>query len=202
MSKIHFIGGEKGGVGKSVVARLRAQYCIDRSLPFAAVDADASHGALLRFYGEYTRPVDLTRYESADEIFAHRQRRRPRRAFFPVPPSPLFSPSAPAPPPSPTPAAARSPALAGAPHRRRRPTVHDRDPLHLLLRSAAMIAEVAGERLVRNPNRPPEHPDQTALQMHHPPELTNAAMQLTGESVTAFSRVHSGLPVSLGLLRD
>jgi hypothetical protein len=70
MSKIHFIGGEKGGVGKSVVARLCAQYCVDRSLPFAAVDADASHGALLRFYGQFTRSVDLTRYESADEILA------------------------------------------------------------------------------------------------------------------------------------
>ena len=70
MSTIHFIGGEKGGVGKSVVARLCAQYCIDRSLPFTAVDADGSHGALLRFYGTYTRPVDLTRYESVDEIMA------------------------------------------------------------------------------------------------------------------------------------
>ncbi len=70
MNTIHFIGGEKGGVGKSVVARLCAQYCIDRSLPFAAVDADASHGALKRFYGAYTRPVDLTRFESVDEILA------------------------------------------------------------------------------------------------------------------------------------
>src|SRR5581483_10263731 len=70
MSTIHFIGGEKGGVGKSVVARLCAQYCIDRSMPFAAVDADGSHGALLRFYGEFARPIDLTRYESVDEILA------------------------------------------------------------------------------------------------------------------------------------
>jgi hypothetical protein len=70
MSTIHFIGGEKGGVGKSVVARLCAQYCIDKSLLFTAMDADGSHGALLRFYGEYTRPVDLTRYESVDEILA------------------------------------------------------------------------------------------------------------------------------------
>jgi hypothetical protein len=68
MSTIHFVGGEKGGVGKSVVARLCAQYCIDRAIPFAAVDADGSHGALLRFYAEYTRPVDLTDPESADQI--------------------------------------------------------------------------------------------------------------------------------------
>src|SRR5580698_978117 len=70
MSTLHLIGGEKGGVGKSVVARLCAQYCIDRALPFAAVDADGSHGALLRFYGDYTRPVDLTRFESADEVLS------------------------------------------------------------------------------------------------------------------------------------
>jgi len=68
MSTIHFIGGEKGGVGKSVVARLCAQYLIDHTLPFQALDADASHGALLRHYAEYTRPVDLERPDSADEI--------------------------------------------------------------------------------------------------------------------------------------
>jgi hypothetical protein len=68
MSTIHFIGGEKGGVGKSVVARLCTQYCIDRALPFAAVDADASHGALLRFYADFARPVDLFDLASADQI--------------------------------------------------------------------------------------------------------------------------------------
>jgi hypothetical protein len=68
MSTIHFIGGEKGGVGKSVVARLCAQYCIDREIPFVAADADGSHGALLRFYSDYTRPVDLSEFESADAI--------------------------------------------------------------------------------------------------------------------------------------
>ena len=70
MSTIHFIGGEKGGVGKSVVARLGAQYCIDKALPFVAIDADGSHGALLRFYADFTTPVDLTRFESADEILS------------------------------------------------------------------------------------------------------------------------------------
>jgi hypothetical protein len=68
MSKIHFIGGEKGGVGKSVVARLLVQWAIDKNLPFAAVDADESHGALLRHYPTFTRAVDLARPESADEI--------------------------------------------------------------------------------------------------------------------------------------
>jgi hypothetical protein len=70
MSTIHFIGGEKGGVGKSVVARLCAQFCIDRSIPFVAADADSSHGALLRFYGDYTQAVDLAEYQSADALLA------------------------------------------------------------------------------------------------------------------------------------
>jgi hypothetical protein len=68
MSKIHFIGGEKGGVGKSVVARLLVQWAIDKSLPFVAVDADPSHGALLRHYPTFARGVDLMKPESADEI--------------------------------------------------------------------------------------------------------------------------------------
>jgi hypothetical protein len=68
MSHIHFVGGEKGGVGKSVVARLLAQYFIDGSLPFAALDGDRSSGALLRYYGEFTQAVDLGASESADQI--------------------------------------------------------------------------------------------------------------------------------------
>ena len=31
MTNIHLLGGEKGGVGKSLVARLLAQYLIDHS---------------------------------------------------------------------------------------------------------------------------------------------------------------------------
>jgi hypothetical protein len=68
MSTIHLVGGEKGGVGKSVVARLLAQYFIDRTLPFVALDADGSNGALLRHYADCTQALDLSRFESADEI--------------------------------------------------------------------------------------------------------------------------------------
>ena len=68
MSIVHFVGGEKGGVGKSVVARLLAQHFIDHQTPFVALDADGSHGALLRHYAEFTKPVDLYKFESADEI--------------------------------------------------------------------------------------------------------------------------------------
>ena len=50
MGKIHFIGGEKGGVGKSVVARVLAQYFIDKKVPFTGFDTDRSHTTFTRFY--------------------------------------------------------------------------------------------------------------------------------------------------------
>jgi hypothetical protein len=68
MSSIHFVGGEKGGVGKSVVARVLAQWLVDHEVPFAGIDGDLSHGALARYYGEFTHPVDLTSVEAADSI--------------------------------------------------------------------------------------------------------------------------------------
>lgn len=68
MNRIHFVGGEKGGVGKSVLARVLAQYYIDRSKPFCAFDADLSHGALVRYYGQYSKAVDIGDFESADQI--------------------------------------------------------------------------------------------------------------------------------------
>ena len=40
MANIHLIGGEKGGVGKSVVARVLAQYMIDKDIPFVGFDTD------------------------------------------------------------------------------------------------------------------------------------------------------------------
>jgi hypothetical protein len=68
MAHIHLIGGEKGGVGKSMVARLLAQYLIDHSIPFLGFDSDRSHGALLRFYSGYASPVLVDRYDSLDAI--------------------------------------------------------------------------------------------------------------------------------------
>jgi hypothetical protein len=68
MATIHLIGGEKGGVGKSLVSRLLAQYFIDHSMPFIGFDADRSHGALLRFYASYTTPVAIDDYQSLDRM--------------------------------------------------------------------------------------------------------------------------------------
>jgi hypothetical protein len=68
MANIHLIGGEKGGVGKSLVARILAQYLIDKQLPFLGFDTDRSHGALLRFYAGFASPVLVDRYEALDSI--------------------------------------------------------------------------------------------------------------------------------------
>jgi hypothetical protein len=65
---VHFIGGEKGGVGKSLVARLLAQYFIDRGRPFVGIDTDRSHSALLRYYPEYSEPAVLDGHDSLDPV--------------------------------------------------------------------------------------------------------------------------------------
>ena len=67
-SRIHLIGGEKGGVGKSVLARLLAQYFIDHNLAFTGFDTDRSHGALMRFYKDYAALVQVDRFEALDAI--------------------------------------------------------------------------------------------------------------------------------------
>ncbi len=67
-SQIHFIGGEKGGVGKSVVARLMAQYWIDHDKHWSGYDTDRSHGALLRYYAEFSQALDTGLIEALDDI--------------------------------------------------------------------------------------------------------------------------------------
>src|SRR5271169_6828595 len=68
MASIHFVGGEKGGVGKSLVARVLAQYFIDKEIPFLGFDTDRSHGALLRFYAGFASPAVVDRYDMLDAI--------------------------------------------------------------------------------------------------------------------------------------
>lgn len=68
MASIHFIGGEKGGVGKSVVARLVAQFHIDRNLAFVGYDSDRSHATFRRFYADYASPVVIDDFASIDHV--------------------------------------------------------------------------------------------------------------------------------------
>jgi len=68
MSSINFIGGEKGGVGKSVVSRVLAQYFIDKNQPFIGFDTDRSHTSFTRFYANYASPVIVDSFEGLDAI--------------------------------------------------------------------------------------------------------------------------------------
>jgi hypothetical protein len=68
MNQVHLIGGEKGGVGKSVMARVFAQYCIDRNIPFQGFDSDRSHGSFMRFYQCFTEHVGLEDFQSLDRL--------------------------------------------------------------------------------------------------------------------------------------
>ena len=68
MASINFIGGEKGGVGKSVTARVLAQYFIDKDVAFTGFDTDRSHNSFNRFYSDYASPVLVDSYEGLDLI--------------------------------------------------------------------------------------------------------------------------------------
>lgn len=70
MASINFIGGEKGGVGKSVTARVLAQYFIDQGVAFTGFDTDRSHNSFNRFYSDYASPVMVDSYEGLDLIVA------------------------------------------------------------------------------------------------------------------------------------
>jgi len=68
MSAVNFVGGEKGGVGKSVVARVLAQYIIHHKLSFVGFDTDRSHATFQRFYGDYAAHTVIEDYASLDRI--------------------------------------------------------------------------------------------------------------------------------------
>ncbi len=68
MSAVNLIGGEKGGVGKSVVSRLLAQYFIDHKIPFIGFDTDRSHASFQRFYGAFADHTVIDDYASLDRI--------------------------------------------------------------------------------------------------------------------------------------
>ncbi len=70
MSSLNFIGGEKGGVGKSVVARALAQYFIDNNRDFVGFDTDRSHNTFSRFYSDFASPVVVDSYEGLDKVVA------------------------------------------------------------------------------------------------------------------------------------
>jgi hypothetical protein len=84
MPVIHLMDGEKGGTGKSWIARTMMQYYIDAgnasgrladaaNIPFLGIETDRSNPTLARIYGDYTRYAifseDVKFADEADEIF-------------------------------------------------------------------------------------------------------------------------------------
>ncbi len=73
MPTIHFIDGEKGGVGKSFVARAMIQYALDRNQTFIAVEADRMNPDVANVYKDVCKHAIFTENEKeigrADRIF-------------------------------------------------------------------------------------------------------------------------------------
>jgi CO dehydrogenase nickel-insertion accessory protein CooC1 len=73
MATIHFIDGEKGGVGKSLFARVMVQYCIDRQFSYVLVEADRSNPDVGEIYPEGCERAIFSEAErkayDADRIF-------------------------------------------------------------------------------------------------------------------------------------
>jgi hypothetical protein len=82
---IHFVGGEKGGVGKSVFARFLAQFFIDQYIPFVGFDADASHQSFARFYGEYASHLDLAKPDALDAVVEAALQDEPKQVVVDLP---------------------------------------------------------------------------------------------------------------------
>ena len=65
MATLHLIGGEKGGTGKSLVARTAAQYHLDRGIEFALFDADRHNPDVKRAF-QPPHPTPLRCVEDED----------------------------------------------------------------------------------------------------------------------------------------
>ena len=52
MTNIHWFGGEKGGVGKSLVCRTAIAYHLEHDVDFVPFDADRSNADVFRIYGK------------------------------------------------------------------------------------------------------------------------------------------------------
>ena len=53
------VGADKGGVGKTTVARAVADYLIGKNITLRAFDTESPRGTLKRFYGDITETVDI-----------------------------------------------------------------------------------------------------------------------------------------------
>jgi hypothetical protein len=53
------VGADKGGVGKTTIARLLADYLVGKNVPTRAFDTETPRGTFKRFHGDMTEVVDI-----------------------------------------------------------------------------------------------------------------------------------------------
>ena len=63
------VGADKGGVGKTTIARTLLDYCKGLGVTYRAFDTEAPQGVLKRFYPDKTEVVDLTRSDDQMRVF-------------------------------------------------------------------------------------------------------------------------------------
>jgi hypothetical protein len=63
------VGADKGGVGKTTVARTLIDYAVDHKIKFRAYDSEEPFGVLQRFYPQTTEILDLTKSANQMKVF-------------------------------------------------------------------------------------------------------------------------------------
>ena len=63
------VGADKGGVGKTTVARALLDYFVAHNVPTRAFDTEAPKGSLKRFHPDITDVVDITSTADQMKIF-------------------------------------------------------------------------------------------------------------------------------------
>lgn len=71
--------GEKGGVGKTTVARILADYLTSREAAFRAFDAEGAAGQLLRFHSDQTSAVEVDNAAAISPVLDYLMDGSPRR---------------------------------------------------------------------------------------------------------------------------
>lgn len=67
-TKIIFVTGDKGGVGKTTTSRLLTSYLMEKNVPLMLFDTDKTNATFKRFFGEKVNLLDLSKKGSLDNL--------------------------------------------------------------------------------------------------------------------------------------
>ncbi len=67
-TRIVFVTGDKGGVGKTTVSRLLTSYLIEKEFPLILFDTDKTNATFKRYFGEKVNLLDLAKEGSLDGL--------------------------------------------------------------------------------------------------------------------------------------